>query len=84
MKKSAPALSSVLTSGTTSSSDAASLADRRLDKENDCGRVYKGSGTKETFEFCKHTLRNTTRESYATRKVSRLAAALTRVMNAIP
>ena len=46
--------------------------------------VFTKAVDEETFEFCKHTLRNTTRESYATRKVSRLAAALTRAMNAIP
>ena len=37
--------------------------------------VFTKAVDEETFEFCKHTLRNTTRESYVTRKVSRLTAA---------
>ena len=42
--------------------------------------IFTKAVDEETFEFCKHTLHNTTRESYITRKVNRLTAALQRAM----
>ena len=40
--------------------------------------IFTKAVDEETFFRCKHTLHNTTKESYITRKVSRLSAALAR------
>jgi len=40
--------------------------------------VFTKAVDEETFYRCRHTLHNTTKESYISRKVSRLSAALTR------
>ena len=40
--------------------------------------IFTKAVDEETFFRCKHTLHNTTKESYISRKVSRLSAALAR------
>ena len=41
--------------------------------------VFTKAVDEETFHRCKHTLHNTARESYITRKAKRLSAALSGV-----
>ena len=43
--------------------------------------IFTKAVDEETFHWCKHELRNTSRESYTTRKISKLRAALSRAVN---
>ena len=45
--------------------------------------IFTKAVDEETFYRCKHTLHNTTKESYVARKVSRLTAALARARSAL-
>jgi len=43
--------------------------------------IFTKAVDEETFHWCKHELRNTSRESFTTRKISKLRAALSRAVN---
>ena len=43
--------------------------------------IFTKAVDEETFHWCKHQLRNTSRESYATRKIAKLRAALGRALD---
>ena len=43
--------------------------------------IFTKAVDEETFHWCKHQLRNTSRESYTTRKIAKLRAALGRALN---